>query len=710
MPTYRFPSNLVLLFWVTFVGTIVCGIEKTTFAQIESISIGWEGRCKLGYWVPAVIGFKGEVPANSVLEITLPDTDGVKTRFAKKPTVVKSDGRQYLLAMVKLGRTKGQVEVQLRSGDQVQHQSSSRVEKVCTPIDSLLEFYVSIGKSIEISSGATIGSNSAYGKPVAANLEKISTMAGDWKAYESLDGMIIEASSFIDNPLSDRVQSAILKWVEQGGRLAITGGANLQDFFEKNPILANVFSGKVIGSRRLPSTRSIELLLKANEQLSGSQRMATLSDFAGEAMIKEGDNVVVVREHYGFGRFVLVAINLADEPMASWSSRKRLTGHVLSLLNYKPTTRFKEENRTSRFGYQDISGQLRTALDHFSSVKMVNFTVVAAIAILFICLIGPVDYFFLKKFVKKMEWTWLTFLLAVLLISTLTFTIHQYAKSNRLLVRQVEVVDIDAEKNTVRGSLWAHVYSPKSEKYDFRWEASDTIQSDQSYGSWSGFPGTALGGMNNNSTTASPTASYTVDADSGELKSVPVNVAATKGIQMEWEGRPVKPINDSLQLKSNSLTGRISNPLNVELENVFVVHRRSVFLFGSKLSPGASFDVAEDTRERSLADYLNQRKVKELGTEVTAWSNSETNLKRILEVMMFYEKAGGRGYVNLFQRYQSQIDFSHSLGPHRAVLVGRTRQPANRLNVNGKLLDDAYEESWTYYRMIVPVKGKPLSN
>jgi hypothetical protein len=148
----------------------------------------------------------------------------------------------------------------------------------------------------------------------------------------------------------------------------------------------------------------------------------------------------------------------------------------------------------------------------------------------------------------------------------------------------------------------------------------------------------------------------------------------------------------------------VHNPLDCELENIFVIYENSAFLLKSKLGPNDSFDIAADTVEKGVADYLNRRRLKEMGTEATPWIVTDTDLKRIVEVMMFYDKAGGQGYVKLLQRYQPKIDLSPSLDKTRAVLVGRTPKPANTICIGGTPLSQQYEESWTYYRIMLPVQ------
>ena len=700
-------------------------MDREAHGQIESVSIGVKGNCKLGYWVPAQIKFKGDLPDQLVVECTLPDTDGIKATFVDEKPIVRDVGEYKLVeTLVKLGRSKGAVDIQLTKKSSNEEDSEPvakgqfRISSICTPLDSLVELYVSLGRSIEIKGAASIGGNNEYApaSTVAIDLKEIledGALGTQGRSFDSIDAIILEAGSFVETPLPYSTQTAIASWLRNGGKLAISGGQRLQEFFEKNPELATIFQGEILGSRRLNSTSSLERIVKAGDSVSGPRNrpyVAVIRNIDGEVFIREGADAVVIRHSVGFGQFVLVTVNLAEPPISDWADRKSLGGMIIGLLNFNAENRRNQEQRTNRFGFQDLSGQLRAALDDFSDVATVNFTVVAAIAILFIGLIGPIDYFLLKRFAKRMEWTWVSFSLIVVLISCLTFVIHNLTKSNKLLVRQVEIVDIDSSTGVARGSLWCHVYSPTSQKYDIRWNQGSNLMQSLQYGSWFGFPSDALGGMENNSVNTSSSAEYQVMVHQSKLAELPINVAATRGLQMDWVGQAKLGSSGSPRIVRNTLRGRVSNPLDVELENVLVIHKRSVYQYKGKLGPGDSFDLEQDAKERNFADYLNLRKVKDLGTEATPWTISDTNLRRILEIMMFYESAGGRGYVNLFQRYFHHIDFSFSAGDDRAILVGRTRTPANRMEIDGDQVDEAYEESWTCYRILLPVQQDKNTN
>ena len=89
------------------------------------------------------------------------------------------------------------------------------------------------------------------------------------------------------------------------------------------------------------------------------------------------------------------------------------------LLDLSSTT--TEEAGGSRamlhYGFTDMAGQLRNALDCFPGVCLVPFWTVVALVIVYLLPIGPGDYFLLRRFLRRMQWTWVSFPLVVLLVA-----------------------------------------------------------------------------------------------------------------------------------------------------------------------------------------------------------------------------------------------------------------------------------------------------
>ena len=121
-----------------------------------------------------------------------------------------------------------------------------------------------------------------------------------------------------------------------------------------------------------------------------------------------------------------------------------------------------------QYGVSDLASQLRVALEQYDSVKLIPFGWVAFFIFLYILLIGPGDYFFLKKVLKRMELTWITFPTIVVTVSLVAYYAAYLLKGNDLLVNKVDVVDIDQTSGLTRGNTWVSLFSPQNRDYTIR--------------------------------------------------------------------------------------------------------------------------------------------------------------------------------------------------------------------------------------------------
>ena len=97
-----------------------------------------------------------------------------------------------------------------------------------------------------------------------------------------------------------------------------------------------------------------------------------------------------------------------------------------------------------------MSGQLRSAPGPLHRRALVPFWLVAGLIIVYILLIGPGDYFFLRKIVRRMEWTWLTFPVIVALVCVGAYVLAYRLKGDQLRVNQIDLVDVDAASGRMR--------------------------------------------------------------------------------------------------------------------------------------------------------------------------------------------------------------------------------------------------------------------
>ena len=163
----------------------------------------------------------------------------------------------------------------------------------------------------------------------------------------------------------------------------------------------------------------------------------------------ESDLPLVIRTPRGLGQVVFLTADLDVGPFSHWTDRRLL---VAALLDMPTNVANADENNTTRSrSYSDLAGQLRYSLEDFSRVSTVPFSAVALTIIAYILLIGPVDYFLLRRF-NSLHWTWITFPATVLLFCVGAYFAAYAFKGRAIHMNEADLIDVDADGAT-RGEL-----------------------------------------------------------------------------------------------------------------------------------------------------------------------------------------------------------------------------------------------------------------
>jgi hypothetical protein len=188
------------------------------------------------------------------------------------------------------------------------------------------------------------------------------------------------------------------------------------------------------------------------------------------------------------------------------------------------------------------------------------------------------------------------------------------------------------------------------------------------------------------------------------VSGMPLNAASSKSLVGRWWGRsgvePPEPLRaDALGL----LAGDVTNPLPADLDECLLFYDRWAYSFG-RVRARQRIHLDETLAPRNVETLLQRRRIEDMKDVTTPWDRSGSDLPRIVQIMMFHEAAGGRAYTGLLHRYQGETDLSDHLQLGRAVLVGRTQQPAARIVAVGRsAVGETVTEHWTYYRILFPV-------
>jgi len=492
-----------------------------------------------------------------------------------------------------------------------------------------------------------------------AQIIDIGLLPDQWIGYAGVDLMVIGTAAdrgfweALAAPAHERKRKAIAEWVRRGGRVVVSLGTN-PDLLEAHKELRDMLPAAVpAGGKRTVSVLPYEWAIRGNDispadQISfrdGKSQFSVVqlqprADRPNQTLIDEVENrrrtPLVVQGPYGQGRVTVVGFDLDRAPFSDWPLRRALWEALVNNAGYKlPLATDSYDKYSTKI--DEFSGNLQGSLDFFEGVPVVSFGWVALFILIYIVLIGPVDYLFLKKVVKRLEWTWVTFPVIVITVSAGAYFAAYALKGRDLKMNKLDVVDVDLTGNRVDGTTWFTLFSPRIQNYTIGVEpagpawtpadpalaAHDTVLSWQSTVERNRYSSGGSGGLFSKRyryQSMPDPADPNRDLYASGLESVPIQVWTTKAFSAQWTAvvDPNKPpISAELSVSRadpKGLVGTITNHLPVEkFSDVALFWRGHAYDLGTELPTGVAKAIGESAEtgrgptavESNIRDWLN---------------------------------------------------------------------------------------------------------
>lgn len=684
--------------------------EKPTPLRAD---MGFGDRYKVGCWTPLRIAVEGGEKSRSlVAEVRVPDGEGTLTSITSRPFSLTAGGMATVELLVRVGQLEASVEVVLldaETGRFVTRRTFTTgrdLDKGGVPPGepATARLIVEVAPSQLGVAAAEAGNTSEEQNTqnVVGRVTDLSTLPRETLAYEGVDTVVISTSDrdawSSMRPDDPRIE-ALVGWVEQGGRLLLYSASNADLVLGAGGPLQTLAPGEYAGPVTLDEFGPLETYVGGNEPLSQRGRLQlavpTFTNVRGDVELSLGtqeDPVpLVIRTRQGLGEVVLVGLDIDLPPILNWKSRTRLLEKNLAFPNDQPVT---DTENYYYSGPDDIVVALEQQLEkqlEQSGIRTPPFMAIAGLVVLYILLIGPGDYFFVKRVLKKMEWTWVTFPTIVVLTCLAAYWYASYLKGDSLRVNQVEIVDVDNSTGFARGTMWTHIFSPNPDRYtltlDPKSPAGLQTNASESSVAWLGKPASGLGGMSNEQSMLPRSPVYGWTPDRSLLMGTPIEIWSTKTFVTRWETKTDDRLISNLTRTDNKLVvGTVENPTELDLTDCILVYGTWSWRLGD-LPPGGTVEV----KPTSLGDPRAARRLRNLFedrfdfnvTQGSYWEKQQLlgrlDLAALAEMMMFYDALGGRRHSHQWHRHQHFVDLSHSLDRDTAMLVGKCDDPRSEL-------------------------------
>lgn len=563
-----------------------------------------------------------------------------------------------------------------------------------------------------------------------------------WYGYDAAEVVVLDTN---DRAALDALQDfrslPLSRWVRNGGHLVVAIGANWQAVASGDSALRDLlpalptgrtditedpgalesFAGSASG---LPIGEDRRLLVTNFEPVDG-RTVQTLLD------ARALGGPVIVRGSYGLGRVTLVGLDVDQRPFVDWEDRDSFWLPILDLGGREPV--IAGPANATFYGYElrDLSSYLHRSLEQFEGVRLVPFGWVAFFVFLYILMIGPGDYFFLKKVVKRMELTWITFPAIVVAVSLVAYVAAYWIKGTDLRLNRVDVVDVDQRdggeddesRSLVRGTSFATLFSPQNRDYDVTMlplpiDAADPSAEppadpktvEQVIMTWFGQAEQRFGGMGNTGGTALTSSGYSYESFGDPLSSQPperlqgvrVPIWTTKALVGTWYDAAPAALSVRLRdLGADRLEGTVTNRLGRTLRDAVLLYGDEVYLFERPIEPNETIRV-DTLPNRSLAGYLGQFR-EGLGQVYTYDVDARVNVSRsgLVRALSFARGARQQGQAkpNLVL---SDLDLTAQLALGRPILLADLDGPSAALLLDGEVPAEALRSESTVLRVLLP--------
>ena len=583
-----------------------------------------------------------------------------------------------------------------------------------------------------------------------------------WFGYNSVDLMVLSTDNrrFLTG-LGNQPErlKAIAQWVRRGGRLVIPIAKQNQDAVVA--LLENQAAWQpalpVVPPRAPTDIKLLRLLsverwgrvqgepYQANDPKDPLNKIAipvaTLDpgrvpagDWNVEAESEDG-KPLIARVRYGLGQITYMAFSLEDAAFFAWPGKEQFLKAMVENLATKAPQMRQDHNRNFR-GQQEIANDLATellganGLDNFD-VKTIPFGAVAFFIVLYILVVGPLDFLLLKYVFKRLEWTWITFPTVVLAVSVIAYFAAYALKGRDMKINKIDIVDFDLRTSfrTDRdqngqprnvhayGASFFTILSPRIQNYTIGLEPNPAFwgaaveQVPSKRGgkddkvlsvdllSWMGRPS---GGMNDMGRPGGSARfgrnSYDFTEDASALVGVPIPVWTTKAFGASWEQTlPKSPFVVDLVYhqklvrgKELKITGKLENHLGVDLVDVWLIYDKRCYAIEAGLKSvkaggaPAEISLAANPAEE-MSNWTNRPPIME---EPPRISDPTNQVKRIL----FHESFDINN--NVRNHLLRPLDLGWRLQPER-IAPGDTRTREGILFARVRYTPGASAESIT---------------
>ena len=404
----------------------------------------------------------------------------------------------------------------------------------------------------------------------------------DNAAALSAFGLVAVTNASTDS-LTAAQRRALDDYVAQGGSVLTTGG----DAWRKTQagLPADLVDMAASGVQSVPGLPGLASAL-GKPAVAGSVAVTTGTRRSGVTALSDGQTPILLDAPVGRGRALYLAVDPTAEPLASWSGTVPLLRQVVvraaagsaALHGGSP---FPIAGR----GIQSQGSSLFQALSNIPSLDLPSPLLIAIALIVFIVLVGPVNYLLLRR-IHRPDLAWGTIPLLVVMSAGSIYGIGLKTRGTNVLADRVRLLYVQPGSNRAYVDAGTGVFAPHTGAHTVSTVSGSLVTTLSGGSLWLGGGGIVLPLPFSSASAA--TSSLTVkDGNPPAVRMTWPNADSIQAFGEEYAQTQPGTLDAHLTLTNGRLTGTVVNHTGTTITDAVVLSGTAFSKLGT-IPPGSS--------------------------------------------------------------------------------------------------------------------------
>ncbi len=722
---------------------LVCGFlgfggSRLAAAEIGETQVGFAGLYHVGAWTPIIVQVNDPGTESLQLEVEAPDPDDNVVTYRGQPV----QGTQRLELIYKTGRMQYDLVVRLKdaSGNKVAEKKfrAGPGGAIPSPLPYSTRIWIGIGNPAGFEEPIT----EEIGTHLVARgaINRIADLPTQRSAYECIDAVIFAANGsdtdkrgIIDHLAKDSQQGeAFRQWISGGGLVLLSLGKDLERFSASS--LGQWFPVLPTGQQTIRSYAPLQAYAGKPVRFDGAVPMTVVDTEARRIVVRGAATPLVIEAPYQFGRVYFCALDLDQKPFREWEGLTKFYDQILNRGLNRPEEQGAStgSSRLSHGGISDLATQLTRGVSRIDGINRTSLSGNLLLLMIYLIVIGPLDYLIVCRWLKKPELTWVTLPVLIALAGAGGLMYARSSNGQTPRSHSVSVVDIDSTSNHVHARNWVSLYSTNTKRTSIEVtpkSLSETTAMTNRLGWW-GLPEGTIGGLYRSPGMQLGKREYRIGPETDRFERTPTQIWSTRTLASDWAGEGKPLVNTKLESSGvGNLQGSVTWMGEDQLQDCMLVYGNRVYFPRGKrgkedsaeLAPNFVWEPGEASQStqrefRGFLTKLQTRTIKRQGTTATTsdvkvletvaatYDMGSRDLDDIMPILCFHEYAGGSNYTQLQNNVLDEMDWSHHLRMGEAVLFGRIDRAVVGVSLDGtETSGQSDHRNTTFIRCLLPV-------